>query len=107
MHESQTTLLSDIPTARLIDLWVARWGHDWVDLLEVLEDKFFEDAYTRMRREGLELEDVVASETYQVIEFGDGDITALRDGETELNWRDCTRPNQKLQPLPFYEDTAA
>ena len=52
MRESQTTLLSDIPTARLIDLWVARWGHEWVDLLEVTEDQFFQDAYTRMRREG-------------------------------------------------------
>jgi len=52
MQESQITLLSDIPTARLIDLWVARWGHDWVDLLEVCEDQFFQDAYTRMRREG-------------------------------------------------------
>lgn len=52
MHESQTTLLSDIPTARLIDLWVARWGHDWVDLVEVTEDPFYKDAYDRMRREG-------------------------------------------------------
>ena len=52
MHESQTTLLSDIPTTRLIDLWVARWGHDWVDLLEVVEEPFYKDAYERMRREG-------------------------------------------------------
>jgi hypothetical protein len=52
MRESQTTLLSDIPTARLIDLWVARWGHDWVDLVEVTEDPFYKDAYDRMRREG-------------------------------------------------------
>ena len=52
MRESQTTLLSDIPTARLIDLWVARWGHDWVDLVEVIEDPFYKDAYDRMRREG-------------------------------------------------------
>jgi hypothetical protein len=52
MQESQTTLLSDIPTARLIDLWVARWGHDWVDLVEVIEDQFYKDAYDRMRREG-------------------------------------------------------
>ena len=44
MHESQTTLLSDIPTARLIDLWV--------DLLEVVEEPFYKDAYERMRREG-------------------------------------------------------
>lgn len=52
MQESQTTLLSDIPTERLIDLWVARWGHDWVDLLDVTEDSFFQDAYTRMKKEG-------------------------------------------------------
>ena len=52
MQESQTTLLSDIPTARLIDLWVARWGHDWVDLVEVIEDQFYKDAYDKMRREG-------------------------------------------------------
>ena len=52
MQESQTTLLSDIPTERLIDLWVTRWGHDWVDLADLLNDQFFQDAYTRMRREG-------------------------------------------------------
>ena len=52
MRESQTTLLNDIPTARLIDLWVARWGHDWVDLVDVIEDPFYKDAYDRMRREG-------------------------------------------------------
>lgn len=49
---SPTTLLSDIPTDRLIDLWVARFGHDWVDLQEIMDDQFFQDAYTRMRREG-------------------------------------------------------
>ena len=49
---SPTTLLSDIPTDRLIDLWVARFGHDWVDLQEVMDEQFFQDAYTRMRREG-------------------------------------------------------
>jgi hypothetical protein len=52
MQESRTTLLSDIPTARLIDLWVARFGHDWVDLQEVVEDQFYKAAYDRMRREG-------------------------------------------------------
>ena len=52
MRESQTTLLSDIPTARLIDLWVARFGHDWVDLQDVVSDSFYKDAYDRMRREG-------------------------------------------------------
>ena len=52
MRESQTTLLSDIPTTRLIDLWVARFGHDWVDLQDVVEDQFYKAAYDRMRREG-------------------------------------------------------
>ena len=52
MQESQTTLLSDVPTDRLIDLWIARWGHDWVDLQDIQDDQFFQDAYTRMRREG-------------------------------------------------------
>jgi len=52
MQEKPITLLSDIPTARLIDLWVARWGHDWVDLVEVTEDPFYKDAYNRMRKEG-------------------------------------------------------
>lgn len=52
MQESQITLLSDIPTERLIDLWVTRWGHDWVDLADLSGDQFFQDAYTRMRREG-------------------------------------------------------
>ena len=52
MQESRTTLLSDIPTTRLIDLWVARFGHDWVDLQDVVEDPFYKAAYDRMRREG-------------------------------------------------------
>ena len=52
MQESRTTLLSDIPTTRLIDLWVARFGHEWVDLQEVVEDPFYKAAYDRMRREG-------------------------------------------------------
>ena len=52
MQESPTTLLSEIPTDRLIDLWVARWGHDWVDLVDVTEDSFFHDAFIRMKREG-------------------------------------------------------
>ena len=52
MQESQTTLLSDVPTNRLIDIWVARWGHDWVDLADVTEDPFFHDAFLRMKREG-------------------------------------------------------
>jgi len=52
MQESRTTLLNDVPTTRLIDLWVARFGHDWVDLQEVVEDPFYKAAYERMRREG-------------------------------------------------------
>ena len=52
MQESRTTLLSDIPTDRLIDLWVTRFGHDWVDLVDITEDPFFHDAFLRMKREG-------------------------------------------------------
>lgn len=52
MQESPTTQLSDIPTERLIDLWIARWGHDWVDLVDVTEDPFYKDAFIRMKREG-------------------------------------------------------
>ena len=52
MQESPTTQLSEIPTSTLIDLWIARWGHEWVDLLEVTDDPFFTDAFTRMKKEG-------------------------------------------------------
>ena len=48
----RTTPLSEIPTETLINLWVSRWGHDWVHLEDVDEDPFYSDVYYRLRVEG-------------------------------------------------------
>lgn len=52
MREKLTILLSDVPTKTLINLWVAKWGHDWIDLNDLVDDSFFNDAYHRLRQEG-------------------------------------------------------
>jgi hypothetical protein len=43
-HEAYET-----PVATLIDLWVARFGNEWVDLETVDDDKFFSLAYRRLK----------------------------------------------------------
>jgi hypothetical protein len=39
---------SPIPT--LVDLWVTRFGNEWVDLETIEEDEFFSIAYKRLRQ---------------------------------------------------------
>ena len=47
-HENLTTLPSDL----LINLWVCRFGNDWVDTQDVAEDPFFVKVAQRLRAEG-------------------------------------------------------
>jgi len=46
-HEAYETSVST-----LIDLWVARYGNEWVDLETVDDDVFFSLAYTRLKNLG-------------------------------------------------------
>jgi len=48
IQESLTTLPSDL----LINLWVCRFGNDWVDTQDVAEDPFFVKVAQRLREEG-------------------------------------------------------
>lgn len=38
------------PISVLIDLWVTRFGNEWVDLETIDEDEFFAIAYKRLRQ---------------------------------------------------------
>jgi hypothetical protein len=38
------------PISTLVDLWVTRFGNEWVDLETVEEDEFFLIAYKRLRQ---------------------------------------------------------
>jgi hypothetical protein len=42
----------ETPVATLIDLWVARFGNEWIDLETVDDDKFFSLAYQRLKNLG-------------------------------------------------------
>ena len=48
IHESLTTVPSDL----LINLWVCRFGNEWVDTQDVAEDVFFLGVAQRLRAEG-------------------------------------------------------
>lgn len=48
IQESLTTVPSDL----LINMWVCRFGNDWVDTQEVAEDDFFQKVGRRLRAEG-------------------------------------------------------
>ena len=41
-----------IPVARLIDLWLARFGNTWVDLTTLEEEEFFNAAFKRLKQLG-------------------------------------------------------
>jgi hypothetical protein len=47
-QESLTTLPSDL----LINLWECRFGNDWVDIFDLVEDAFFIKVAQRLRAEG-------------------------------------------------------
>ena len=43
-------LTTPLPT--LIDLWVARYGNEWVDLESIDNDEFFSKAYKQLKAVG-------------------------------------------------------
>jgi hypothetical protein len=40
------------PIDTLINLWVTRYGNEWVDLDKIMEDAFFSSAYKRLKSLG-------------------------------------------------------
>ena len=40
------------PIDTLINLWVTRYGNEWVDLDKIMEDDFFSSAYKRLKSLG-------------------------------------------------------
>lgn len=42
----------ETPVATLIDLWVTRFGNEWVDLETIDNDEFFSKAYQRLKQMG-------------------------------------------------------
>ena len=42
---------TDVQT--LSDLWLAKWGNEWVDVTEVHDDRFWSIAYERLRQLGM------------------------------------------------------
>lgn len=40
------------PMDALVDLWQTRYGNNWVDISEVMEDRFYGRAYKRLRSMG-------------------------------------------------------
>ena len=41
-----------VPVDRLIDLWTAKFGNEWVDMSEIATDEFFSGAYKRLKQLG-------------------------------------------------------
>jgi len=41
-----------IPIDRLVNLWVTRFGHDWVELERIEEEEFFSLAFNRLKQLG-------------------------------------------------------
>ena len=41
-----------IPIDRLVDLWITRFGHDWVELERIEEEEFFSLAFNRLKQLG-------------------------------------------------------
>lgn len=41
-----------IPVNRLVDLWITRFGHDWVELERIEEEEFFSLAFNRLKQLG-------------------------------------------------------
>ena len=42
----------NVPVERLIDLWTAKFGNEWVDMTEIAVDAFFSGAYKRLKQLG-------------------------------------------------------
>lgn len=41
-----------VPVDRLIDLWTAKFGNEWVDMVDIATDAFFSGAYKRLKQLG-------------------------------------------------------
>ena len=41
-----------VPVERLIDLWVTKFGNEWVDMVDIATDAFFSGAYKRLKQLG-------------------------------------------------------
>ena len=41
-----------VPIDRLVNLWITRFGHDWVELERIEEDSFFSLAFKRLKQLG-------------------------------------------------------
>lgn len=41
-----------VPVDRLIDLWTAKFGNEWVDMTDIATDAFFSGAYKRLKQLG-------------------------------------------------------
>ena len=41
-----------VPVDRLLDIWVTRFGNNWVDLVTIEDDEFFGLAYKRLKNLG-------------------------------------------------------
>lgn len=48
----QTTPLNDAPLETLINLWVTKYGNDWVELDAVMNDNFYGSAYAELKAAG-------------------------------------------------------
>lgn len=42
----------NVPVERLIDLWTAKFGNEWVDMVDIATDAFFSGAYKRLKQLG-------------------------------------------------------
>jgi hypothetical protein len=42
----------DAPVATLLDLWINKYGHAWVDVDAVMQDPFYSLAYARLKALG-------------------------------------------------------
>lgn len=50
--EQQNDPVFQAPVAALVDLWVEKYGHAWVDVSEVEKDPFYGRAYARLKSLG-------------------------------------------------------
>ena len=41
-----------MPVKELVDLWITRYGNDWVDAAEVEDDPFYKHVHNRLRQLG-------------------------------------------------------
>lgn len=42
----------NLPVERLIDLWLAKYGNEWIDLVDLHDDNFYGLVYKRLKSLG-------------------------------------------------------